>query len=95
MNDRWTDVAHGVVEDGLAELLEVQERLAALPLHAPARASLAIRAADLGHRIAAASRVLDAYGHAGAPGERDDGEESRGGTPLPCPAPAAPARRAA
>ncbi|WP_426960318.1 hypothetical protein [Muricoccus radiodurans] len=85
MNDRWTDIAHSIVEDALAELLEVQARLATLPVHSARAAALRLRAGDLEHRVAAASRVLDAYAHAGAPGERDD-EEGRGGMPLPCPA---------
>lgn len=84
MNDRWTDVASSTIADAAHELAEVQARLDALPLHCAAAAGLRLRAADLGHRIAAASRVLDAYGHAGAPGERDDE-----GAGVSCPAPAA------
>ena len=85
MNDRWTDVAHGVVEDALTELLDVEARIAALPIHAEAATTLRLRAGDLRHRIAAASGVLDAYGHPGAPGESADERERA--SPLPSPAP--------
>ena len=87
MNDRWTDAAYGIVEDALADLLAVQERLAALLTHSPTRAPLAIRAGDLEHRIAAASGVLAAYGVAGAPGECADQGDGIG-APPPSPAPA-------
>ena len=61
MNDLWLDVAAATVADATAELRGVREGLSRLPAHAPARAALALRAGDLAHRIAAASRVLDAY----------------------------------
>ena len=95
MNDRWLDAASGMLEDAAHELADVQARLQALPVHSAPAAALRLRAGDLEHRVAAASRILDAYCHAGAPGETDD-EEGGGGTPLPSPAPvAATARRAA
>ena len=61
MNDRWTDAALGIAEGASAELASALAGLAALPVHSPARAALAARAADLRHRLAAARRVLDAY----------------------------------
>lgn len=61
MNDRWTDVASGIAEGASAELASALADLAALPVHSPARAALAARAADLRHRLAAARAVLDAY----------------------------------
>ncbi|WP_376100657.1 hypothetical protein ACE7GA_26995 (plasmid) [Roseomonas sp. CCTCC AB2023176] len=72
MNDLWLDAAASMVEDAVAELADVGERLAALPMHSAPAAALRLRAGDLEHRIAAASRVLGAYAHAGAPGERDE-----------------------
>lgn len=62
MNDCWTDVALAIAEGALSELAAVQAGLAALPVHSPARAALAARAADLRHRLAAAQAILDAYG---------------------------------
>ena len=62
MNDRWTDAAPAIIEGAQNELAAVQAGLAALPVHSPARAALAARAADLRHRLAAARQVLDAYG---------------------------------
>ncbi|MGG5812230.1 hypothetical protein [Falsiroseomonas sp. CW058] len=61
MNDRWTDVALATAEGARSELAAVQAGLAALPVHSPARAALAARAADLRHCLAAARAVLDAY----------------------------------
>lgn len=78
MNDRWLDAAASMVEDAVAELADVGERLAALPMHSAPAAALRLRAGDLEHRIAAASRVLGAYAHAGAPGEHDDAVTAAG-----------------
>ena len=86
MNDRWLDAASFMIEDAVAELVAVQEWIEAFPVHSAPAALLRLRAGDLEHRIAAACRVLDAYAHAGAPGEA--GGEEGGGTPLPFPAPA-------
>lgn len=61
MNDRWTDAAPAIAEGASAELTPAPAGLAALPVHSPARAALAARAADLRHRLAAARAVLDAY----------------------------------
>lgn len=62
MNDRWTDAALTIAEGAQNELAAVQTSLAALPVHSPARAALAARAADPRHRLAAAQAILDAYG---------------------------------
>jgi len=61
VNNRWTDAALAIAESAQSELVGVQASLAALPVHSPARAALAARAADLRHRLAAARVVLDAY----------------------------------
>ena len=64
MNDGWIDAAAGMAMATQAELAALRPRLAALPVHAPARAVLARQAADLTHRLAAARQVLDAHGAA-------------------------------
>ena len=61
MNDRWIPAAEAALDAALAELGDVQARLAGLPARDPARAALALRAGDLERRIAAASGVLMAY----------------------------------
>ena len=40
MNDRWLDAAAFMVEDAVAELADVGERLAALPMHSAPAAAL-------------------------------------------------------
>ena len=61
MNGRWTDASLGIAEGASAELASTLAGLAALPVHSPARAALAARAADRRYRLAAARRVLDIY----------------------------------